>query len=228
MCGRYIQKGTWAEIHERLSFLQGWSAPAEDPPKRYNLAPTQLAPIVIAAEGHAGQGVMARWDFTPWFHRAPLEAKAWSGFNAKAETVATSRAYREAIRQRRCLAPNDGFFEWKRQGKEKTPYWFRAADTPIGFFAGIWDRWEGVHKGAPVSITSFAILTCEPNALVAPVHDRMPALLRPEDYEAWLFGDWSAALKLVGPYPAQVMTATRIGPAIGDVKNDHPGLLDAA
>ena len=204
---------------------QGWKAPDDDPVPRYNLAPTQKAPIIIA-DGDAGlRGGMARWDFVPRFHKGPLEAKKWSGINARAETCGTSGAFRDAVKNRRCLVPNHGFFEWKREGKAKIPYWIKPSDTEIAFFAGIWDRWQGIHKGEPVAFISFAILTCEPNSLVAPVHDRMPAILRPEDYQSWMFGDCATALKAVGPYPAQVMTARRLGEAINSVRNDSADLL---
>ena len=163
----------------------------------------------------------------PWFHKGPLEAKKWSGINARIETCSTSGAYREAVRKRRCFVPNNGFFEWKREGKSKIPYWFEPTDTDLAFFAGIWDRWEGVHKGESVAFTSFAILTCEPNSLVAPLHDRMPAILRPQDYERWLFDDCEAAIQAVGPYPAQVMRAQQIGPEINSSRNNYPELLAA-
>ena len=231
MCGRYTHKFTWREIHDHLSgFIDstrdGWKAPVEDPKPRYNQPPTDPAPIVIRDGDNGLEGLMARWDFVPWFHKGPLEAKKWSGINARIETCSTSGAYREAIKQRRCLVPNDGFFEWKREGKLKIPYWFKPTDTEIAFFAGIWDRWEGVHKGEPAAFTSFAILTCEPNSRVALLHDRMPAILRPEDYERWLFDDWESALKAVGPYPAQVMQAQQLGQAINSSRNDSPELLN--
>lgn len=84
---------------------------------------------------------------------------------------------------------------------------------------------DGVHKGEPVSFVTFAILTCEPNSLVAPLHDRMPAILRPEDYERWVFEDCDSALKAVGPYPARVMTAVQLGPAINSSRNEGAELL---
>ena len=82
-----------------------------------------------------------------------------------------------------------------------------------------------MHKGEPVAFTSFAILTCEPNSLVAPLHDRMPVILRPEDYQTWVFGDAESALKFAGPYPAQVMTAQQLGPAINSSRNEGAELL---
>jgi putative SOS response-associated peptidase YedK len=229
---RYTYKYTWRQVHDGLrDFLgpprSGWKAPAEDPVPRYNMPPTDPAPIVIRDEDAGLEGLMARWDLVPYYHKGPLEAKKWSGINARVETVATSGAYREAFKRRRCLVPNNGFFEWKREGKTKTPYWFKPTDTDVAFFAGIWDRWKGVHKGEPVAFVSFAILTCEPNSLVAPLHDRMPVILRPEDYEAWVFGEPDAALKLAGPYPAQMMKAQQLSHEINSSRNDYPELLGA-
>jgi putative SOS response-associated peptidase YedK len=105
------------------------------------------------------------------------------------------------------------------------PFWIKPTDTEVSFFAGIWDQWDGVHKGEPVSFVSFAVLTCEPNSLVAPLHDRMPAILRPEDYERWVFDDCDVALKVVGPYPAQVMSAVQLGQAINNSRNESPDLV---
>jgi putative SOS response-associated peptidase YedK len=116
MCGRFTNQVSWPAYHEQLQgFLdemhQGWKAPADDPKPRYNLAPTQNAPIIIA-DGDSGlDGVMARWDLVPWFHKGPLEAKKWSGINARVETITKSGALRGAVKDRRCLVPNNGFFD---------------------------------------------------------------------------------------------------------------------
>jgi putative SOS response-associated peptidase YedK len=232
MCGRFTNQTSWRAYYAQLeklldSMRNGWKAPTEDTTPRYNIAPTQYAPIIIA-DGDTGlEGLMARWDFVPWFHKGPLEAKKWSGINARVETIAKSGAFREAVKSRRCLVPNNGFFEWKREGKSKIPYWIKPTDTDVSFFAGIWDRWEGEHKGEPVSFISFAIVTCEPNSLVAPLHDRMPAILRPEDYQSWVFDERDVALKAIGPYPAQVMSAQQLGTAINNSRNEGPELLEA-
>src|SRR5688572_10194291 len=104
MCGRFTNQATWTEYYTTLrGFLdgarQGWKAPAEDPKPRYNLAPTQKAPIIIA-DGDTGlQGVMARWDLVPFFHKGPLEAKKWSSINALVETVTTSGAFRDSVKR---------------------------------------------------------------------------------------------------------------------------------
>jgi putative SOS response-associated peptidase YedK len=235
MCGRYTNRVTWREIHDAYeSFLTelekpieaaGWREPEEPLAPRYNLAPTQLAPILVAQADGSTAGVMARWDFVPFFFKQPLETKKWTSFNAKLEEIATKPAFRDAVKSRRCLVPNQGFIEWKREGAAKQPYLIEATDAPVSFFAGVWDRWEGVHKGAPAQFTSFAVLTCEANPLVAPIHDRMPVMLRPEACRTWLFGDRDAALAAAGPYPSQMMRARPINPAIGNVRNEGPELL---
>jgi putative SOS response-associated peptidase YedK len=167
MCGRFTNQASWTDYYATLrAFLDGprsWKAPSDNPPPRYNLAPTQMAPIIMR-DGDGLEGIMARWDFVPWRHKGPLEAKKWSGIHARIENCASSPAFRDAVRERRCLIPSHGFFEWKREGKNKIPYWIKPTDAEISFFAGIWDPWKGVHKGEPVSFISFGILTCEPNS----------------------------------------------------------------
>lgn len=227
MCGRYpTAKLSWAEIHAQLEgFLEGWEAPEHDPPERYNIAPTQSAPIVIADGPKAAKGIMARWDFIPFYHKGPLEAKKWSSFNAKLETCTTSPAFRHAVKQRRCLVPNRGFFEWRKTGVAKQPVVFETGPNEIGFFAGLWDSWSGEHKGMPVALNSFTVLTCAPNALVADIHDRMPVLLLAEDREAWLLGEPQEALARAGPYPAQMMRLREVSPRLGNVRNDDRDLI---
>ncbi len=227
MCGRYPTAHLrWAEIYALLEgFLEGWDAPQDDPPERYNIAPTQMAPIVTAAGNNRAAGCMARWDFVPNFHKGPLEAKKWSSFNAKLETCAASPAFRQAVRHRRCLVPNRGFFEWRKIEGSKHPMLLESVDGGICFFAGLWDEWSGEHKGVDVYFTSFTILTCPPNALAAQVHDRMPVILLPEDYQAWLFGEAPDALARAGPHPAQLMRMRAVNPLLGNVRNDHPALI---
>jgi putative SOS response-associated peptidase YedK len=230
MCGRFVHYFTWQQIHDllRAVLVTGdhvWRAPEEGPAARYNQAPTQMAPIVIR-DDNGLEGLMARWDFVPFFFKQPLETKKWTSINAKVEEILEKPAFRTAIKSKRCLVPNNGFYEWKKEGAEKIPYWIRATDSPISFFGGLWDYWEGQHKGETVHFHSFAVLTCAPNSLVAPIHNRMPVIIRPEDYETWMFGNRDDALKIAhDPYPAQMMIATPVDKAVGNVKNDYRGLL---
>ena len=234
MCGRFTRFKSWDEIHAALrDFLDqgqhGWKQSEEELKPRYNQAPQQMAPIVVRDDGNDVAGVMARWDFVPFFFKQPLEEKTWTSINAKVEEIATKPAYRGAIKSKRCLIPNNGFYEWKTENGKKQPYWFQPTDSEVAFFGGVWDFWEGTHKGQPAGFISFAILTCAPNSLVRDVHNRMPVVIRPEDYEAWMYAERDEALKIADqPYPAQMMRVTKVDPAVGNVKNDYPTLLQTA
>jgi len=125
--------------------------------------------------------------------------------NARSETVATKPAFREPIEKRRCLVPADGFYEWQRSGKGKQPYCFEVVDGELFAFAGLWDRWRAPDGSVLESCT---ILTTTPNQLLADVHDRMPVILAPNDYDLWLdpgMRDAATAADLLRPFDAVVM-----------------------
>jgi putative SOS response-associated peptidase YedK len=120
---------------------------------------------------------MLHWGLIPSWSAKPV------GFiNARAETLQTKPSFREAFEKRRCLIPADGFYEWEKLGKERQPYYFQMKDEAPFCFAGIWDEWQ---RGG-VSITSCAIITTTPNEMLAPIHNRMPVILRSEDQDTWL------------------------------------------
>jgi putative SOS response-associated peptidase YedK len=141
-----------------------------------------------------------------------------------AETVATTRAFRDAFKSRRCLVPTDGFYEWKKvDAKTKQPYRFAMADGAPFAFAGLWDFASGE------AMRRFTIITCQPNALCTPIHNRMPVILDSIDHPAWL-GEVPASggelQALLQPYPADLMEVHMIGPRIRDVKNDDVALIE--
>jgi putative SOS response-associated peptidase YedK len=145
-----------------------------------------------------------------------------------AETVATKPAFRDALKSRRCLVPADGFYEWKkRDAKAKQPYRIVMADgTPMAL-AGLWERWRDPASGE--TVRSFTIITTAPNALCAPIHNRMPVIIDPANFPIWLGETSATALELqalLRPFPAGRMEAHAIGPEIGNVKNDHAGLIE--
>jgi putative SOS response-associated peptidase YedK len=127
--------------------------------------------------------VLARWGLIPYWAK---DAKiGYSLINARADTVAEKPAYRSAFKRRRCLVAADGFYEWKATGgKVKQPYFISLKDKEPFGFAGLWEHWDNPEDGKTVE--SFSIITTEPNELMAPIHNRMPAILTPEDYAAWL------------------------------------------
>jgi len=142
--------------------------------------------------------------------------------NARSETVADKPAFREAFKNRRCLVPADGFYEWSRTGKAKQPSHFGMQDDSLFAFAGIWDRWKD-GSGNPVETCS--ILTTTPNSLLAAVHDRMPVILERDDYELWLdrgFKDLNALSEMLRPFNPDLMKSYPVSTRVNAPKNDDP------
>jgi putative SOS response-associated peptidase YedK len=140
--------------------------------------------------------------------------------NARSETASTKPAFRDALKSRRCLIPADGFYEWAKTGKGKQPYCFEVNDGQLFAFAGIWDRWRDASGNM---VETCLILTTTPNALIAPVHDRMPVILDPDGYDLWLdpgMRNVGAASELLKPYDARLMRCHPISTRINRVAND--------
>ena len=140
--------------------------------------------------------------------------------NARSETVATTPAFRDALKFRRCLLPADGFYEWKKAGKIRQPYCFEIEEGGLFAFAGLWDRWK---DPSGKWIKSCSILTTTPNALAATVHDRMPVILNPDAYDLWLdpgMTDVDGASELLKPYDARLMRGFPVSSRVGNVAND--------
>lgn len=228
MCGRYTLRVPRARIIERFQIARDLTS-QEHLFERYNIAPSQkVAAVRIALDG-ARELVPLRWGLIP--HWAKEARSEYSTINARAETVAEKPAFRSAFRQRRCLIPADGFYEWQvRPGsKLKQPWYIQLKDGELFAFAGLWERWEpraGV-EGEPVE--SCTILVTDANELVRPIHDRMPVILDPADYEIWLnpTHDPAALRALLKPYPAQAMVAWKIGTRVNNPRNDDPACLEA-
>ena len=213
MCGRYdnlIAREAYRQIFraERL--------PNSNFPPRYNIAPTDPIPI-IRTDPRDGERelVMARWGLVPWWMK---EMPKIPHINARAETVHEKPLFKEAFARRRALIPATGFFEWQKRADGKQPYRFRREDLEPFAFAGLW---EFARLGGQ-DILSAAIIVGEPNPLAAAVHDRMPVILDPDDYDSWL--DPAASVdeltRLLRPFPAERMQAYEVSRAVNSVKND--------
>ena len=226
MCGRFTIQYKWHEIHAQLDAFTRFTSPANDPEPRFNIAPTQTVPV-IRANGDALDAAAMRWEFVPsWWHE-PLEVKKWTSFNAKVEEAATKPAFKTAIRQGRCIVPVSAFYEWKAIAKGgKKPYAIGIVDNAPMLLGGIWCHWQGIHKGELVAIDGFSILTTAPNSFMAEIHNRMPVIIQPADVAAWMFGTLDEALALSGDYPAQLMKAWPVSPAVGNVHNQGPELCE--
>ncbi|MGQ0509290.1 MAG: SOS response-associated peptidase [Betaproteobacteria bacterium] len=210
MCGRYALHASPEVVALQFGLA---SVPAFTP--RYNIAPTAQI-MVVQDSGPA----MVRWGLVPRWAKDPSIGVRMN--NARAETVAEKPSFREAFRKRRCLIPASGFYEWKLEGKLKQPYYVRPAAGELFAFAGLWERWEG--PGGPLQ--TCAVITTEANTAMAPIHDRMPVILDPAHYQAWLAG--SAPLQpLLIPCTPAAISVYRVSRAVNDARRDNPGLVDA-
>jgi putative SOS response-associated peptidase YedK len=219
MCGRYTLKATGAEVAEVFGLDD-----VPDLTPRYNIAPTQVVPIVRRAPGGAHRELArARFGLLPFW--AGKERPRASMINARCETVFSRPAFRTAARERRCLVPADGFFEWRREGRRKAPWYFRLREGRAFAFAGLWERARG-PDGEPIE--SFSILTTVPNDLVREVHDRMPVILAPEQHALWLdpaLCDEAALRPLFAPYSAEAMVGYPVGSRVNSPANDDPDCI---
>ncbi len=220
MCGRY----TLTCAPETLAdAFQLENVPALRP--RYNIAPSQLVACVRRSAMHTHKVSNLRWGFVPSWAQDPASGRTL--INARAETVADKPAFRTPFRERRCLVLADGYYEWKREGTSKQPYHIRLHNEHPFAFAGLWDQWTG-QDGTPLE--SCAILTTEPNACTALIHNRMPVIVHPEHYDPWLDPALRNVTRLVTflkPYPADTMVATPVGHRVNNPRMDDARCLEA-
>ena len=196
---------------------------------RYNVAPSQDVAVVCAAE-EGRTLAMLRWGLIPAWAKDP--AIGHRLINARSETVAEKPSFRSAFRHRRCLIPADGFYEWRREGKTRQPWLFGLRDGAPFVFAGLWERWT-VPAGAALTgslaerspgdaVETCTILTTAANDTVAQVHGRMPVILPPDVWDAWLAGEEVP----LGPYPADDMTAWPVSTHVNRPANDDPRCVE--
>jgi putative SOS response-associated peptidase YedK len=213
MCGRYTLTTPGDVLAPALGLE---SAPTLVP--RYNIAPSQQVPIVRASAGGRRELVDARWGLVPhWAKEAAIGNRL---INARAETLAEKPAFRDSFRRRRCLIPADGFYEWQTLGKSKQPWLLRLAGGAPFAFAGLWSRWREPASGE--ELDTCAIVTTTPNELAATVHDRMPVILPPDVFAAWLDPASPGPAALLVPFPAASMTAYPVSRRVNDPTHDGP------
>jgi putative SOS response-associated peptidase YedK len=191
----------------------------------YNVAPQTFQPIVrLNSDTDEREIVMMRWGLIPvWSRNAKI---GYSTINAKAETVATAPAFREAFKSRRCLIPADAFYEWQKiDAKTKQPFAIGMKDGSPYAFAGLWERWRDPATKEPLE--TFTVITTDANELLEAMHDRMPVILEPKDYDRWLQpGDPTRPpIDLLRAFPADQMIAWKVDPRVGNVRNDDAGCI---
>lgn len=208
--GRVIPQDEWESIWEGKWIHH-----------RFNVAPTQHMPIVLSKGGRRAPAVM-RWGFVPFYEREKPKPQAL--INARSETIATKAPFKRATQSQRCLVPADGFFEWKREGERKTPFYFTLRDEEPFVIAGLWESAGGN------AAEGYLLLTTAPNELMASIHDRMPVILHPEAWDEWLAPEPLSAERLAQlctAYPAEEMSARPVSALVNSARNDSPEILTA-
>jgi putative SOS response-associated peptidase YedK len=224
MCGRYtLTHPKPAGFRSRFGIEESIDLSDEEP--RYNIAPTD--PVLAVRRTDAGTRNLGRlrWGLVPgrWAERRsgpPL-------INARAESLPEQPAFAESFRERRCLIPADGFYEWRKDERGKVPIWLSRPDGDLFAFAGIWAQLPSREKSSD-PLHSCAIVTCEPNELIRPIHDRMPVVLQPELEAKWLDPDLDEAelLAMLMPAPEEALVALEVGDFVNDVRDDGAHLIE--
>lgn len=208
MCGRFSIISDSKSIEEHFNLAR----PGEFI-HSYNVSPSSNIPVVRLENDNRALTNL-HWGLVPhWAKDTRLKP-----INAKAETIDTKPFFRSAFKKYRCLIPANGFYEWKRTNKHKQPYYFKLKDTELMAFAGLWDHWE--HDGA--TIESCAIITTDANNVMKPVHDRMPVILEPDDYDAWLLDGNKTLLQ---PYSGE-MIAYPVSTIVNNPKHNGKDLIE--
>ncbi len=215
MCGRY----TLVRL-AGLGELFPWIDDVPNAPPRYNIAPTQ--PVLVVANDAPDRYDFFSWGLVPFWAKDPSVGNKM--INARGETLAARPAFREAYRRRRCLLPTDGFYEWRKSpdGKRKTPMYVRLRSREPFAFAGLWESWKSPDGS---KLRSCTIITTEPNAIMATMHDRMPVILPRQSFRAWLEGgDQPPEVldPLLAPYPPEEMEAGPVSTRVNSPRNDTP------
>ena len=217
MCGRYTLTADAESIQQafKLDTVDGWREP------RFNIAPSQQAPVISNRD--PGRLSAMKWGLVPaWAKDAKI---GYRMINARSETVAEKPAFRAAFKRRRCLIPADGYFEWAKQGKRKTPMYISHAERDLFAFAGLWESWKQPDENW---LNTYTILTTRANEKIDPIHHRMAVIVAPEDYELWLAprelspDEWLPMM--AGPRPDQLQFH-EVSTRVNKPANDNPTVI---
>jgi len=227
MCGRYVRRSDKQKLAE--AFHLGKLPPDFVLAPDYNVAPKTFQPVIrLNRETGERELTQMRWGLIPFWSKD--DKIAYKTTNARAETIATNNVFKEAFRRRHCLVPADLFYEWQNlnpedeKRKNTQPYAIGRKDGEPMAFAGLWESWIDKNDGKPLE--TFTIITTDPNALMEPLHDRMPVILPRSDYDRWLapVDPAKPPVDLLRPHAAEEMTPWKVGKAVGNVQNVGPEL----
>jgi putative SOS response-associated peptidase YedK len=222
MCGRYSLTRREAELIERFGIEQ-LILEGEGLNPRYNIAPSQMVPVVITKDG---QRVLCqfKWGLIPFWAKDLKKTKPV--INARSESVSEKPFFKQALSKRRCLIPADGFYEWIHQNKNKIPMFIHINQRELFAFAGLWDEWTSPDGQV---LRTCTIITTEANDAVTPVHDRMPVIVRPEHEALWLNADVRDVAQLMPVLeglPNEAIHMYQVSPQVNSPKNDIPELVE--
>lgn len=216
MCGRFaitLPPDATAQLFQ--------AAPANDLPEvpNYNVCPTNRIHVIRGGEG-GRRLVGMRWGLLPHWYKSPTDGPLL--INARAETVAEKPAFRAAVRERRCLIPATGFYEWVKDAEGKRlPFYIHRADGAPLAFAGLWQAW-----GKEDPVETCAIVTCAASEMMSKIHHRMPVILGPEDWALWLGEEGKGAAVLMRPAPEDALKAWRVDPAVNSNRASGSALIE--
>jgi putative SOS response-associated peptidase YedK len=219
MCGRFYLDVMQDELEAYFDVESPQALTA-----RYNIAPSQDI-LAIVTQEQTRQLRKFHWGLIPFW--AKDEKIGYKCINARAETVDTKPAFRAAFKYRRCLIPCSGFYEWKTEHKNKQPYCFRPTKQPMFALAGLYEHW---HDGSGRQVDSCTIIVGDANSDVAPIHDRMPIILQPENFDSWLDPDTQTAdliKPLLSNLPQGQMDCFAVSRTLNNPRNDNPELIKA-
>ncbi len=218
MCGRFTLTAAESAVGEHFGIASSFeSAPHETAP-RYNIAPTQQALAIRANKDGTRTSAGLRWGLIPsWAKDATIGARL---INARAETVSEKPSFRTAFKKRRCLIPADGYYEWQRTDDGKQPFRIGMEDWRVFGLAGLWEQWTNADG---LTEETFTLITTTTNPLTEPIHDRMPVILTPADYQRWLdpsFDDKNTLQRLLRPYGEAHMQAVAVSTWVNNARHD--------
>jgi len=222
MCGRSSLSKTEKELEERF----GASFYSDDlerynPLPNFNVAPSHILPVILNSDTTHFNAL--RWGFIPfWAKDINISYKM---INARIDTLLEKRSFKNAVAEKRCIVPSDGFYEWKKTPDGKQPFRIVRKDRGLFAYAGLWSRWTSPEGH---EVLSFTIITQAPNDTLAEIHDRMPAMLLPDQEESWLDDNLSPGdhLKLIEPYPDELIEAYPVSSRVNKVTNNDPSLIE--
>lgn len=217
MCGRFTQKNNAGTIGKEFDVLIDQSKLFT---QSYNIAPTQLIGAIRTIEG-IREFANLKWGLIPYWSKD--DSFASKLINARAETLAEKASFRDAYKKRRCLIPTSGFYEWEKTSDGKQPHYFYLKEKDVFAFGGLWEEW--LDRATGELVETCTIITTEANQTLEPIHNRMPVIIAPVDYQKWLTAGSDDAADLLKPFPANKMTSHMVSKAVNSPTNNTPDLI---